>query len=84
MGSIRKEPKDRSINFTTENDCGGNMEDGNNDRRKSGKMGEFASSTITDLRQVMMSCELDNLANGPERNVPAMKMPGMRGSQQFI
>ena len=48
MGNIRRKEKDRTINFTTE----GEERDVNNKRKA--QMGEFASSTITDLRQVMV------------------------------
>ena len=55
LGNIRKDQgKDRKINFTTEQEGG----------PKHAKMGDFASSTITDLRQIMMQNEIENLVAG--------------------
>ena len=49
LGNIRRDHQERTINFTAGQNQGG-------------KMGDFASSTITDLRQIMMRNDLENLA----------------------
>ena len=45
LGGIRRDQAERTINFTA----------------GTGKMGDFASSTVTDLRNIMKRGDLDNL-----------------------
>ena len=57
LGGIRREQKDGTINFTSDQET-----------KNSGKMGDFASSTITDLRKLMMDNNFDSLAGNGTSN----------------
>ena len=56
LGSINQQKKERTIFFTTQDET-----DANEASMKRGAMGDLASSTITDLRQIMQKCALDDL-----------------------
>ena len=57
LGGIRKDQRDRTINFTTENDD-------SLANAASGKKNDFASSTVTDLRQMMLLADEENKDDG--------------------
>ena len=56
LGSINQQKKERTVFFTTQDDT-----DLNGAGNKRGAMGDLASSTITDLRQIISKCALDDL-----------------------
>jgi len=72
LGNIRKDQREGTINFTT-------MQEGLEGRPRSGKMGDFASSTITDLRQLMMNGEMNNLVQNSS-GAAAASLEGSRSN----
>lgn len=56
LGSINQRKKERTVFFTTQDET-----DLSGAANKRGAMGDLASSTITDLRQIISKCALDDL-----------------------